>query len=102
MGEAGAEVDAELGLQRSSTNPPLQTAPTESQMLTVAAGPGQSMTNQNGGRAQALGGSQFESKWGGNTLKDAKGDGLGPWETGKPGCRSAASGGVQPPLKTAS
>ena len=37
VGKAGAKVDAELGLQRSSTNPPLQTTPTESQMLTVAA-----------------------------------------------------------------
>ena len=42
VGEAGAEVDAELGLQRSSTNPPLQTAPEGSQMLTVVAGPGSS------------------------------------------------------------
>ena len=38
--EAGAGVEAELGLQRSSTNPPLQTTPKESQVLTVAAGPG--------------------------------------------------------------
>ena len=47
VGEAGAEVDAELGLQRSRTNPPLQTAPTESQMLTVAAGPGSSGSGTN-------------------------------------------------------
>ena len=47
VGEAGAEVDAELGLQRSSTNSPLQTAPTESQMLTVAAGPGSSGSGTN-------------------------------------------------------
>ena len=47
VGEAGAEVDAELGLKRSSTNPPLQTAPTESQMLTVAAGPGSSGSGTN-------------------------------------------------------
>ena len=40
VGEAGAELDAVLGLQRSSTNRHLQTAPTESQMPTVAAGPG--------------------------------------------------------------
>ena len=45
--EAGAGVDAELGLQRSSTNPPLQTAPEESQMLTVAAGPGSSGSGTN-------------------------------------------------------
>ena len=47
VGEAGAKVDAELGLQRSSTNPPVQTAPTESQMLTVAAGPGSSGSGTN-------------------------------------------------------
>ena len=52
VGEAGAEVDAELGLQRSSTNPPLQTAPTESQMLTVAAGPGSSGSGTNVGPQQ--------------------------------------------------
>ena len=54
------------------------------------------MANQNGGRAQALERRKSESKWGGDTPKDAKGDGLGPRETGRPGCRSAASGGVQP------
>ena len=47
VGEAGAGVDAELGLQRSSTNPPLQPAPTESQMPTVAAGPGISGSDTN-------------------------------------------------------
>ena len=47
VGEAGAVVDAELGLPRSSTNPPLQTAPTESQMPTVAAGPGSSGSDTN-------------------------------------------------------
>ena len=40
-------MDAELGLQRSSTNPPLKTAPTESQMPTVAAGPGSSGSGTN-------------------------------------------------------
>ena len=35
VGEAGVEVDAELGLQRSSTNPPLQTAPTEKNMFKI-------------------------------------------------------------------
>ena len=40
-------MDAELGLQRSSTNPPLQTAPEESQMLTVVAGPGSSGSGTN-------------------------------------------------------
>ena len=40
-------MDAELGLQRSSTNPPLQTAPEESQMPTVAAGPGSSESGTN-------------------------------------------------------
>ena len=34
-------------MQRSSTNPPLQTALTESQMLTVAAGPGFSGSGTN-------------------------------------------------------
>ena len=47
VGEAGAEVDAVLGLQRSSTNPPLQTAPEESQVLTVSAGPGSSGSGTN-------------------------------------------------------
>ena len=47
VGEARAEVDAELGLQRSRTNPPLKTAPTESQILTVAAGPGSSGSGTN-------------------------------------------------------
>ena len=47
VGEARAEVDAELGLKRSSTNLPLQTTPTESQMLTVAAGPGSSGSGTN-------------------------------------------------------
>ena len=42
LGEARAEVDAELSLQRSSTNSPLQTAAEESQVPTVAAGPGSS------------------------------------------------------------
>ena len=41
------EVDATLGFQRSSTNSPLQTAPTESQMRTVAAGPGSSESGTN-------------------------------------------------------
>ena len=45
--EAGAEVDAQLGLQRSSTNPPLQTAPTKSQMPTVAADSGSSGSGTN-------------------------------------------------------
>ena len=45
--EAGAGMDAELGLQRSSTNPPLQTAFEESQVLTVAAGPGSSGSGTN-------------------------------------------------------
>ena len=40
-------MDAELGLQRSSTNPPLQTGPEESQVLTVAAGPGSSGSGTN-------------------------------------------------------
>ena len=47
VGEAGAEVDAELGLQRSSTNQPLQTASEESQVPTVAAGPGSSGSGTN-------------------------------------------------------
>ena len=45
--EAGVEVDVELGLQRSSANPPLQTAPEESQVLTVAAGLGSSRSGTN-------------------------------------------------------
>ena len=45
--EAGAGVDAQLGLQRTSTNSPLQTALEESQVLTMAAVPGfsESVTN---------------------------------------------------------
>ena len=45
--EVGGEVDAKLGYQRSSKNPPLQTAPTESQMPTVVAGPGSSGSGTN-------------------------------------------------------
>ena len=45
--EAGAGVDAELGLQRSSTNPSVQTAPEEPQVLKVAAGPGSSGSGTN-------------------------------------------------------
>ena len=37
------------------------------------------MANQNGGRAQALGGRQSKSERGGDTAEDAEGDGLGPW-----------------------
>ena len=44
VGETEAEVDAE---QRSSTNPPLQTAPTESQSLMVAACSGSSGSGTN-------------------------------------------------------
>ena len=47
VGEAGAGVDAEVGLQRSSTNPLLQTAHEETQMPTVAAGPGSSGSGTN-------------------------------------------------------
>ena len=47
MGESGAGAVAALGLQRSSTNPPLQSAPVESQMQTVAAGPGSSGSGTN-------------------------------------------------------
>ena len=47
MEKAGAGVDAVLGLHRSSTNPPLQTAHEESQVLTVAAGPGSSGSGTN-------------------------------------------------------
>ena len=54
------------------------------------------MANQNSGRAQAPGRRQSESKRGGDTLKDAEGDGLDPRETGRPGCHPSASGGVQP------
>ena len=39
VGEVGAEVDAELVLQRYSTNTSLQPAPKNSQMPTVAANP---------------------------------------------------------------
>ena len=42
-----AVVDAELDLQSFSTHPPLQTAPEESQVPTVAAGPGSSGSGTN-------------------------------------------------------
>ena len=45
--DAEAEVDAELGLQRSSINPTLQTAHEESQIPMVATSPGSSGSGTN-------------------------------------------------------
>ena len=70
--EAGARVDAELGLQRSRTNPALQTAPEESQELTVAAGPvssgsgttvvPQQIAMEKGANQQVTAGTSFDRK----------------------------------------
>ena len=60
------------------------------------------MANQNGGRAQALGSRQSESKWGGDTPKDAKRNGLDPREVEDPAVALRRLEGFNPSLKTAS
>ena len=110
MGEAVAEVDVELGLQRSSTNPPLQTDPTESQTPTVAAGPGCTGSQKRKLRRQGF--RTNEAASGATALQSPVARGVAPKRRKgskntppppprkgmripkRPGCRPTVSGGV--------